>query len=46
MVYKNAQLLMHSTFMLSVVKIMLQGEVGGCALNSALNGNKCYIVDH
>ena len=28
--------------MLSVVKLLLKGEVGGCALNS--HGN--YIVDH
>ena len=42
MVYKNAQLLLHSAFMLSMVKMLLKGEVGGCALNS--HGN--YIVDH
>ena len=35
-------LLLHSTFMLSVVKMLLKGEVGGCALNS--HGN--YFVDH
>ena len=35
-------LLLHSTFMLSPVKMLLKGEVGGCALNS--HGN--YIVDH
>ena len=35
-------LLLHSTFMLSVVKMLLKGEVGDCALNS--HGN--YIVDH
>ena len=35
-------LLLHSTFMLSVVKLLLKGEVGVCALNS--HGN--YIVDH
>ena len=35
-------LLLHSTFMLSVVKLLLKGEVGGCALNSHEN----YIVDH
>ena len=35
-------LLLHSTFMLSVVKMLLKGEVGGCALNSHRN----YIVDH
>ena len=35
-------LLLHSKFMLSVVKMLLKGEVGGCALNS--HGN--YIVDH
>ena len=35
-------LLLHSAFMLSVVKVLLKGEVGGCALNS--HGN--YIVDH
>ena len=38
----NMLLLVHSTFMLSVVKMLLKGEVGGCALNS--HGN--YIVDH
>ena len=30
----NMQLLLHSTFMFSVVKILLKGEVGGHALNS------------
>ena len=35
-------LLLHSPFMLSVVKMPLKGEVGGHALNS--HGN--YIVDH
>ena len=35
-------LLLHSLFMLSVVKMLLKGEVGGHALNS--HGN--YIVDH
>ena len=35
-------LLLHSAFMLSVVKMLLKGEVGGCALNS--HGN--YIADH
>ena len=35
-------LLLHSAFMLSIVKMLLKGEVGGCALNS--HGN--YIVDH
>ena len=35
-------LLLQSTFMLSAVKILLKGEVGGHALNS--HGN--YIVDH
>ena len=34
-------LLLHSAFMLSVVKMLLKGEVNGCALNS--HGN--YIVD-
>ena len=34
--------LLHSAFMLSVVKMLLKGEAGGCALNS--HGN--YIVDH
>ena len=33
---------LHSAFMLSVVKMLLKGDVGGWALNS--NGN--YIVDH
>ena len=40
--YLNTLLLLHSTFMLSVVKMPLKGEVGGCALNSCGN----YIVDH
>ena len=35
-------LLLHSPFILSVVKMLLKGEVGGRALNS--HGN--YIVDH
>ena len=35
-------LLLHSAFVLSMVKMLLKGEVGGCALNS--HGN--YIVDH
>ena len=40
--YLNTLLLLHTTFMLSVVNILLKGEVGGHALNS--HGN--YIVDH
>ena len=40
--YLNTLLLLHSPFMLSVVKMPLNGEVGGCALIS--RGN--YIVDH
>ena len=39
--YLNTLLLLHFVFMLSVVKMMLKGEVGGRALNS--HGN--YIVD-
>ena len=39
--YLNTLLLLHSTFILSVVKMPLKGEVGGHALNS--HGN--YIVD-
>ena len=35
-------LLLHSAFMLSVVKMLLKGEVGGRALNC--DGN--YIVDY
>ena len=35
-------LLLHSSCKLSVVKMLLKGEVGGPALNS--HGN--YIVDH
>ena len=35
-------LLLHSTFMLSLVKMPLIGDVGGRAFNS--HGN--YIVDH
>ena len=41
MVYKHL-LLLHSAYMLSVVKMLLKGEVGDHALNS--HGN--YIVDH
>ena len=40
--YLNAFLLLHSPFMLGVVKMILRGEVDGHALNS--HGN--YIVDH
>ena len=39
--YLNTFLLLQSTFMHSVVKILLKGEVGGHALS---HGN--YIVDH
>ena len=35
-------LLLHSAFVLSGVKMLLKGEVGGCALN--IHGN--YIVDN
>ena len=35
-------LLLHSAFLLSVLKLLLKGEVGGRALNS--HGN--YIVNH
>ena len=38
-VYKHAVV---AAFMLRVLKMLLKGEVGGCALNS--HGN--YIVDH
>ena len=38
----NMLLLLHSAFMLSVVKMLLKGEVGDRALNS--HGN--CIVDH
>ena len=40
--YLNTLLLLHSTFMLSMEKMLLKGEVEGHALNS--HGN--YIVDH
>ena len=40
--YLNTLLLLHSTFMLRVWKMLLKGEVGGHALNS--HGN--CIVDH
>ena len=40
--YLNIFLLLHSTFMLCVVKMPLKEEVGGSALNSYGN----YIVDH
>ena len=34
---KSMLLLLHSTFMLSVVKLLLKGEVGVCALNGHVN---------
>ena len=40
--YSNTLLLLHSTFILGVVKMPLEGEVEDYALNS--HGN--YIVDH
>ena len=40
--YLNTLLLLHSTFMLSVVKMLLKEEVGGHTFNS--HGK--YIVDH
>ena len=40
--YLNTLLLLHSTFILRVVKMPLKGEVGGHALNS--HGN--YIVEY
>ena len=40
--YLNTLLLLQYAFMLSVVKMLLKEEVGGCALKS--HGN--YIVDH
>ena len=46
MIYKDAYLhillLLHSAYMLCVVKMLLKGEVGGCAFNCHRN----YIVDH
>ena len=40
--YLNTLLLLHSTCMLRVVKMLLKGEVGGHALNSLGN----YVDDH
>ena len=40
--YLNTLLLLHSAFILSVVKMLLKGEVRSHALNSHRN----YIVDH
>ena len=40
--YLNILLLLHSAFMLCMVKKLLKGEVGGHALNS--HGN--YIIGH
>ena len=42
--YLNTFLLLHSAFMLSVVKLPLKGEVGGCALNS--HGNYIVIMEN
>ena len=40
--YLNTLVLLHSTFMLSVVKMPLKREVAG----RTLNGHGNYIVDH
>ena len=40
--YLNTLLFLYYGFMLCMVKMLLKGEVGDCALNS--HGN--YIVDH
>ena len=40
--YLNTLLLLHFTFMLNVVKMLLKGEVGGHALNS--HGNTLLIM--
>ena len=40
--YLNILLLLHSAYMLCVVKMSLKGEVGGSALKS--HGN--YVIDH
>ena len=42
-VYLTTLLLLHSTFVLSVVKAPLKEEVGGYA---SLNSHENYIVDH
>ena len=42
MVYKQAVVAVHLAFMLSVVKLLLKGELGGRALKS--HGN--YFFDH
>ena len=41
LIYLNTLLFLHSAFMLCMVKMSLNGEVGGRALNSHEN----YIVD-
>ena len=41
-VYKHAYFVLHSAFMLCMVKMTIKGEAGGPALNC--HGN--YIVDH
>ena len=43
--YLNTLLLLNSTFMLSVVKMTLKGEVGGQS-GHGLNSHGNYIVDH
>ena len=40
----SMMLLLHSTFILSVVKLLLKGEVVVCALNS--HGNHIFIVEN
>ena len=39
-------LLLNSVFMLSVVKMLLKGKLGGCALNSHGNYIKLMMVNH
>ena len=42
MVYKHAVVAAFHIYMFSLVKLLLKGEVGVCALNSYGN----YIIDH
>ena len=42
--YLNTLLLLHSTFVLSVVKMRLKGDIGGHALNG--QGNYIVIIEN
>ena len=44
--YLNILLLLHSAFILCVLKMPLKGEVGGCVLNIHGNCKLYHEIDH